>query len=267
MVLSNLSELRAFLASVNAFPKKGLSQNFLIDGNIVQKILKEAKIAPGDRVLEIGPGPGVLTEAFREVGAEVVAVEKDSVFAQALTRFEGVEVYASDIMEFDFSLLTSPPYKVVSNLPYHLTAPILARLSPERRLFSSLTVMVQEEVARRMVAQAKTKDYGSFSLYLQFYADVSYAFKVSRHCFYPAPNVDSAIVTLVLKTPPLEETEGFHRFVRRAFQQRRKMLKSVFKEFPLGQWLEEIGENPQSRPEDLSLEIFCTLFKKTMNLS
>lgn len=260
--VSKPAELLQFLRTLGALPKKGLSQNFLVDGNIVRKIVATAGIQKGDNVLEIGPGPGALTEELLELGATIFAVEKDHVFAEALKRFETVKVFDADILTFDFSVLPTP-LKVVSNLPYHLTAPILTMLAPRRDLFSSLTVMVQEEVARRMVAQAKTSDYGSLTVFLNFYTNPVYAFKVSRQCFYPRPKVDSAIVKLDLKTPPQVDEEGFFKFVHTTFQQRRKMVKSTLGS-ELGPLLEELGEDPQARPEELSLEIFLKLYQSSV---
>lgn len=257
--VSKPAELLQFLRTLGVEPKKGLSQNFLIDGNIVRKIVTTADIKKGDHVLEIGPGPGALTEELTLRGAHVFAVEKDHIFAQALKRFPHVEVYDADILTFDFSQLPTP-LKVVSNLPYHLTAPILTLLAPRRDLFSSLTVMVQEEVARRMVARAKTSDYGSLTVFLNFYTQPLYGFKVSRRCFYPRPKIDSAIVKLDLKTPPNVDEKSFFQFVHTAFQQRRKMVKSTLGS-EMGPLLEILGEDPQARPEELSLEVFLKLYQ------
>lgn len=261
MPLTNPSELLAFLRALGREPKKGLSQNFLIDGNIVRKILTEAAIQAGDDVLEIGPGPGALTEVLVGQGAKVYAVEKDPIYAEAIKRFKNVDVFAQDILDFELALLPKNT-KVVSNLPYHLTAPILTLLAPRHDLFSTVTVMVQEEVARRITASPKTKkEYGSLTVFLNFYAQPRYAFKVSRRCFYPQPKVDSAVVTLILKRPPPVDAEGFFIFVRTAFQHRRKMIKTTLG-CPIGNILEQIGENPKARPEDLSLEVFLELYSR-----
>jgi 16S rRNA (adenine1518-N6/adenine1519-N6)-dimethyltransferase len=257
-MLTSITELLAFLRSLGVEPKKGLSQNFIVDGNVVKKIVKEAQIQENDMVLEIGPGPGALTEALALKGAQIFAVEKDRVFAEALKRLPHVKVFAQDIRDFDFSQLPITA-KVVANLPYHLTAPILTLLTPRYDLFSSLTLMVQEEVARRMTAFPKTKEYGSLTVFLNFYSTLRYAFKVSRHCFYPQPTVDSAVVSLTLKKPPKVNEEAFFTFVRTAFQQRRKMVKTTLGH-SVGPLLEQLGENPQARPQDLSLETYVKLF-------
>jgi 16S rRNA (adenine1518-N6/adenine1519-N6)-dimethyltransferase len=256
--LTNLSQLKQFLDTLGIKPKKSLSQNFLVDGNIVQKIIKEAAIEIHQPVLEIGPGPGALTEALISAGANVYAVEKDPLYAQALARFPTVQTFNQDIREFDFEILPLHS-KVVANLPYHLTAPILGLLAPRNDLFSTLTLMVQEEVARRMTANPGSKEFGPLTVFIFFYTTPRYAFKVSRHCFYPQPKVDSAIVHLQLKKPPLEATDAFFAFVRKAFQQRRKMLKSSLGA-EVGVLLEALNLNPQARPEDLSVDQFVALF-------
>lgn len=261
MPLTNPSELRIFLNSLGVRPKKGLSQNFIIDSNIVRKIVQEANVCSEDTVLEIGSGPGALTEALQATGAKVIAVEHDSVFAHALERFEGIEVHACDILDFDLSKLPAHT-KVVSNLPYHLTAPILTRLIPHHARFSTITVMVQQEVARRIVASPKSKEYSSFTVFLSVYSTARYAFKVSHNCFYPKPKVDSAVVTFELHPPPPIDTEAFFILVRTVFQQRRKMIKTTLKNPEVGTILRELGENPKARPEELSLKSFISLFNR-----
>src|SRR5262249_232623 len=156
---------------------------------------------------------GSLTQALLETGARVVAVEKDVVLARALERLQtpaqSLTLFCHDILTFPLEkemprlMKEGQKAKVIPNLPYHLTTPILAQLVPLRELFSSLTVMVQEEVARRFTAQPGTADYSSFTLFLRFYTTPHYAFTVSRNCFYPSPKVNSAIVMLQLREPPL----------------------------------------------------------------
>lgn len=263
------SELREFLNGLGIFPKKGLSQNFLIDGNIIRKIVATADVQPNDIVLEIGPGPGSLTQALLEKGAYVVAVEKDEVLATALQRLQTpscqLEVFCQDILDFPLqSLASKGKIKVIANLPYHLTTPILAQLVTHHEQFSSLTLMVQDEVARRFTASPGTKDYSSFTIFLKFYSDPVYAFHVSRNCFYPAPKVDSAVVRLDLKAPPAGIQEDFFRLTRTAFEHRRKMLraslKSLFGSEQIEHSLALIGKNPLARPEDLSLNDFLELY-------
>lgn len=274
------SELLEFLESLGIGPKKGLSQNFLIDGNILRKIVLAAEVAPGDTVLEIGPGPGSLTEVLLASGAHVVAVEKDEVLARALHRLNTenrLEVYCSDIMGFPVAdklgqMQQGKRAKVIANLPYHLTTPIIAMLAPMRELFSSLTVMVQDEVAARFTAAPGTADYSAFTVFLNFYSNPAYAFKVSRNCFFPPPRVDSAVVRLDLKDPPfLPDTNAFFTMTRKAFQQRRKMLKVSLKPlYPAHEVMEalsHIGSHALARPEELSLQQFVELFKRLQVLA
>lgn len=269
------SELLAFLKQRGLAPKKGLSQNFLIDGNILSKIVREAAIQPGDHVLEIGPGPGALTEQLLLAGAKVSAVEKDPGFAAALPSLaeeigcgSSLDVYTADILSLDLKHLLSNghPWKVVANLPYHLTSPILAKLVPLTPLFSDLYVMVQEEVARRMVSQAGSREHSSFSVFLQFYCSQRrYAFKVGRRCFIPAPKVDSAVVHLSLHKPPhVDNPSAFLQMMRSAFQQKRKMLRrslgNIYGPSRVEAALEEMGKPVNTRPEDFNVQDFIALW-------
>jgi 16S rRNA (adenine1518-N6/adenine1519-N6)-dimethyltransferase len=271
MNLYKPSALRAFLEEIGAAPKKSLSQNFLIDGNIIRKIVKCAGVEKGDSVLEIGPGPGVLTEALLAEGAHVLAVEKDRKFAAALPRLQTPDkrltVIEGDILEQDISRLLKPKTKLVANLPYQITTPILTRFLPRKELFESITVMVQKEVAARFVGKPCTKDYGSLTVFVQFYAEPLYGFTVQPTCFYPPPRVQSAVVKFTLKDhPPVAEEEAFFEMTRRAFQQRRKMIRSSLRNNydpeSIDQGLEKIGKGLQVRPEELSLAEFLILFQK-----
>ncbi len=264
------SALRAFLDEIGAAPKKSLSQNFLIDGNIVRKIVALAGVKPGDSVLEIGPGPGVLTEELLLQGGHVLAIEKDRKFAQTLSRLQTpdqhLRVIEADALSVPLDQIPSHT-KVVANLPYQITTPLLARLLPRQDVFESITVMVQREVAERMLAHPATKDYSSLTVFVQFYAELHYGFTVAKSCFYPAPKVESAVVKFLLKKPPtVSSQEEFFQMTRRAFQQRRKMIRSSLREdytpasIDLG--LQKAGKNLQSRPEELSLADFLILFQE-----
>ena len=267
------SELHDFLTGLGIAPRKALSQNFLIDGNILRKIIVASKVQAGDIVLEIGPGPGSLTEMLLDKGAKVIAVEKDEVLAKALERLKtperNLEIHCQDIMKFPFEkfLKKGDRAKVIANLPYHLTTPILASLVPQIDLFSSLTVMVQEEVGRRFVAHPDTSEYGSFSVFLNFYTKPHYDFTVSRKCFYPAPKVESAVVTLELHpSPEVKDVTAFFKMTRTSFEHRRKMLRASLRDLyspeAVTEALEYIGCNPLARPEVLSLEDFLKLFER-----
>lgn len=269
------SELNEFLKELGVKPKKGLSQNFLIDGNIVRKIREVSEATFEDIILEIGPGPGALTEELLKEGAQVIAVEKDRQLAQKLERLQTedgrLSIYCQDILTFPIQeIITSKiqgkkKAKVIANLPYHLTTPIISLLVPLNTIFSTLTLMVQEEVAQRFVAKPKSSEWSSISLFLNFYSSPEYAFKVKRSCFYPSPKVDSAIVIFKLKEPPLKKSEDqFFKLTRRCFQQRRKMITSSLSELYPKKAIQEAlvkrGLPLSSRPEELSLEDFLDLF-------
>ena len=220
MPLYRPTELKAFLDSIGAHPKKSLSQNFLIDGNIVKKIVALGSVQKGDSVLEIGPGPGVLTEELLEVGADVIAVEKDRAFASHLPRLGPVQVIADDIMNFDFSVLKKGA-KVIANIPYHLTSPIIEKIIESKRVEIAV-LMVQKELAERIVAKGCTRELSSLSLFVQLYAKPTLAFVVGAGCFYPRPAVDSAVILLDFRlSHPVSNPKAFEQIARRAFQERR----------------------------------------------
>jgi len=263
------SELRAFLDRLSVKAKKSLSQNFLIDGNILKKIVSTAEVTNDDFIIEIGPGPGALTEMLLETGSEVIAIEKDHIFAKELSRLKGnLEVIHGDIMKTPIEPLLNKKKKskVIANLPYHLTTPILSKLIPMNKTLSSITVMVQEEYAQRCIANPGSPNYSSLSVFLKFYCTAQYAFKVRRTCFYPSPRVDSAVIILALKPTPKEVSsqKTFFLMTRTAFQQRRKTLKSslraIYSPDSVTAALETIRKNPLARPEELSLEEFIQLF-------
>lgn len=268
------SELIQYLEQIGAYPKKGLSQNFLIDNNILKKILRLAELSSEDTVLEIGPGPGALSELIIEKGASLIAVEKDELFAKGLERLkkQNVSLFCADILQFPVEeqlekhLSKGKKAKVMANLPYNIATPIITHLVTLNQWISQMVVMVQEEVARRFVAHPGTKEYGSLSIFLQYYSQPKYGFRVSHNCFYPKPNVESAIVSFKLKTPKEEiDEEKFFPFVQTAFQQRRKTLRNSLKKFYSPEQLEEtllkLGHSPKARPEELSLQDFMCLFK------
>jgi 16S rRNA (adenine1518-N6/adenine1519-N6)-dimethyltransferase len=258
------------------FAKKHLSQNFLIDGNILQKIKKSAQITENDLVLEIGPGPGALTQLLLGTGASVIAIEKDPAFAALLSRLQTkdnrLKVFEADILQFPIEnwlkthLKQGQKIKVVANLPYHITTPILVLLLPFYELIDSLTLMVQKEVAERFVAKVGSKDYSSFAVFLSYFSKVYYHFSVAPTCFSPQPKVHSAVVQLFpIKPILLSSIEDFFKLTRTAFQQRRKMLSSSLRKLYAKESLEkalvQTGLPLTARPQELSLEQFIALFQ------
>lgn len=259
MSLYRPSELLRFLNENSLRPKKALSQNFLIDGNIVKKILSSANIKENDRVLEIGPGVGVLTEALLAKNAYVTAIEKDKKLFEHLKRFNSprLTLYNEDFLEFHLEKLKGD-FKVVSNLPYSVASLIIMKLV-KYHCFSKMALMVQKEVAKRYVAKNKN-ERGFFYYFLSFYADYEIAFEISRNCFYPRPKVDSAVLLITLKVPPKVDENGFFEMLNRLFCHKRKMIRSIIKGSEIA--LRELKLNPYSRPSDLELEEHLKLFSR-----
>jgi 16S rRNA (adenine1518-N6/adenine1519-N6)-dimethyltransferase len=212
---------------------KKLGQHFLVDPFVLDKIIRAANLTGEDCVLEIGPGIGAVTQALAEAAGTVLAVELDAVLAPLLqTLFAGgnVTIHHGDILRTDLRGLLAPyagmPLKVVANLPYYVTTPVIMHLFESGVNFKSFTVMVQKEVALRMAAGPGSKDYGALSLAVQYYADVRLAANVPPNCFMPRPNVDSAVVHMdVLSAPRVGgDKEWLFKVIRAAFNQRRKTL-------------------------------------------
>lgn len=267
MSLFKPSELHQFLKSLGIHPKKGLSQNFLIDGNILRKMVAAAELKEGDTVLEIGPGPGVLTQALLDTGAEVIAVEKDETLAHHLQRLQNgkLKVIEDDFCKVDLDhLLEGKRVKVLANIPYHLTGWILQHLLPRTHQVESIHIMIQKEAAERCIAKINTSDYSSFSLFTQYHCTPRILTKVPPSCFYPRPKVDSAILELRLTPPPFDcPVDPLFSVIRTAFQKRRKMLRSSLKSFApaeeIEKHLETLGIIPTARPQILSLKDFYKL--------
>jgi 16S rRNA (adenine1518-N6/adenine1519-N6)-dimethyltransferase len=242
----------------------------LVDGNIVSKIIAEVAPGPNTLVIEVGPGPGVLTEALLTSGATIVAIEKDDEFAQALRRLEPDEtrlkILPADILECSLpDIITSCGAKsavFVSNLPYHLTTPILQKILSKSCLFSKAVLMLQDEAARRLT--------GGKSNFLRCcmscVADVSYRFYVPRGCFWPKPKVDSAVITLSFRQPLISDLsqEPFFNMLRMAFSHRRKtIIHSLIQDFPREKLIiafDNIGLSHDSRPEEIPLKTWIELF-------
>lgn len=265
----NKTELFRFLEEIGARPYKGLSQNFLVDLDVLRKTIALAEVAPGDKVLEIGPGPGSLTKELLAAGAHVLAIEKDRLFAHHLPRFQTadnrLQVRCADFLQFNPATLSKGPYKVVANLPYNITSPILEILCQNAQLFSSFTIMVQKEVADRIAAKPSTKAFSSLTLFLQFYTKVHGSFLVKPGSFYPSPAVDSTVIRLDTCPSPEIDPKVFFPLVRKAFQQRRKMLTSTLgKEAAIA--LERLRLSIKARPEELSLEQWVALATHLMRL-
>lgn len=216
---------------------KKLGQNFLIREDIVNGIVAAAALQPGDAVLEIGPGIGTLTQGLAAAGAQVTAVEIDRkllpVLDKTLAGYDNVRVLHADILKVDISQeMQGQAFKVVANLPYYITTPIIMGLLEQKLPISVLVTMVQKEVAERMVARPGTKDYGALSVAVQYYTQADIVFAVPPSSFMPPPAVDSAVIRCVVREkPPVEVNDEklFFRIVKAAFSQRRKTLLNALK--------------------------------------
>jgi len=233
--------------------KKRLGQYFLKEKSIVSKILETLDLDSKDTVLEIGAGSGVLTLPISEKVKEVIAVEIDKRFCFLLSA-NNIKVINKDILKLDLSGFPKET-KIVSNLPYYITTPVITKLVDK---FDFMVIMMQEEVARRIVAEPGNKIYGSISVYVQFHYDVKIIKKVSKNCFTPVPQVDSSIVAFKKKKAPHLDIpkEFLFKVVRKSFSERRKMLRNTLKSLGIR---DNMGIDIRRRPETLSVNEFITL--------
>jgi 16S rRNA (adenine1518-N6/adenine1519-N6)-dimethyltransferase len=266
----NLSEMRQVLSDRDIQLTKSLGQNFLHDGNQLRRIVEAARLSPDDPVLEIGPGLGPLTELLLEKSARVLAIEMDQRLVRFLNdRFKDsrLELLHADGLQIarDKSRDWSN-WKLVANLPYSVASPILVELAENPHAPQSMTVTLQIEVAQRIQSKAGDADYGLLSLLLQVRYDPLGWFKIPAASFFPAPDVDSACISLQLRPQPLLPTEQlpkFKRLVKKAFSERRKMMMKLLKqEWPadkLAEAFQRVGLSPQIRAEAVTLEQFVAL--------
>ena len=281
MRIADHSVTRAILERHGFTFKKSFGQNFLTDTNILQKIVDTAEIDKKVNVIEIGPGIGALTEFLAESAAEVMAFEIDDrlvpILADTLRDFDNVTVVNQDILKVDLAQYIAEfknpdlPIKVVANLPYYITTPILMHLIESGVPFSEFVVMMQREVADRISAQPNTKAYGSLSIAVQYYMTAKVAFIVPRTVFVPAPNVDSSILKMVRRDQPavaVQDEKFFFKVSKASFVHRRKTLwnnltsyfgKSEETKDKLTAALERADLSPSVRGEALSLEEFARL--------
>jgi 16S rRNA (adenine1518-N6/adenine1519-N6)-dimethyltransferase len=265
----NLSEMRDVLARGDIQLTRSLGQNFLHDQNQLRKIVAAADLAPGDKVLEIGPGLGPLTELLVQQAGRVLAIEKDARLYEFLERKftpQQMDLVHDDALDVVKTRRKWAGWKLVANLPYSVASPILVELAeadePPQRMVGTL----QMEVARRIAAKAGEDDYGVLSLLLQLRYEPVGFFKIPASCFFPAPDVDSACITLLLRAQPLlarARERSFTKIVKRAFSQRRKMMFKLLKgDWPVEELERAFSETEISvriRAEAVSLEQFITL--------
>lgn len=262
--------------------QKKFGQNFLIDTHVLDKIIRAAEITKDDFVLEIGPGIGTMTQYLAQAAREVVAVEIDKalipILQDTLSGFPNAEVIHDDILKVDIAVLAEQrnggrPIKVVANLPYYITTPIIMSLFESQVPLASVTVMVQKEVAERMQAGPGSKDYGALSLAVQYYAEPYIAANVPPNCFMPRPNVGSAVIRLTRhEVPPVQvdNEKLMFQIIRASFNQRRKTLVNGLNNSPeititkeqITEAVESLGKGAGVRGEALTLEEFAGLANK-----
>ncbi len=256
---------------------KSLGQNFLIDDNIVDKIVAGAGIGPGDKIIEVGPGIGTLTREMASRAEALMAVEIDKnlipILADTLGDYDNVKIVNEDIIKADIrglidENLSGGPVKLVANLPYYITTPIIMRFLEENINVTDIVVMVQKEVAERMNAQPGGKDFGALSVAVQYYCDTEIVAKVPRHLFVPQPNVDSIVIALRIRPErkyKVDDEDLYFKVVKAAFGQRRKTLLNSISSMgnlskdQVKEALEEAGIDPKRRGETLSLDEFAIL--------
>lgn len=247
-------------------PKKHLGQNFLYDPSILGKIVQVANLSPEDTVVEIGPGPGRLTKILAVAAKKVIAIEVDrrlyERLKEELGEYKNIELIRGDALKYPYESLSE--FKVVANIPYYITTPIIFRFIESGKNLKSMTLTVQKEVAKRIVAVPDTKDYGVLSIMVQYYAVPSLEFIIPAGAFRPVPKVDSAALHIKVRKSPLvnvRDEKLFFRIVKTAFTQRRKTLanalKSVSEDIKVKITL--AGIDPQRRPGTLSIEELARL--------
>ena len=277
--LGNPQETIAVLQRYGFNFQKKYGQNFLIDTHVLDKIIGAAQIGPDDFVLEIGPGIGTMTQYLAEAAREVIAVEIDTklipILQDTLKEYDNVTVLNEDILKVDIRKIAEEknggkPIKVVANLPYYITTPIIMGLFESEVPLDSITVMVQKEVADRMQVGPGTKDYGALSLAVQYYAEPYIVANVPPNCFIPRPAVGSAVIRLTRyqeKPVKVNDASFMFKIIRASFSQRRKTVQNglynsselrIPKEKTVAA-LEEMGLTPTIRGEKLSLEEFALL--------
>ena len=279
MYLSNPTNTLAVINKHEFAFQKKFGQNFLIDTHVLEKIIEESGITKDDFVLEIGPGIGTMTQYLCENAREVAAVEIDKnlipILADTLSAYDNVEVINDDILKVDINKLAEEknggkPIKVVANLPYYITTPIIMGLFESNVPIDSITVMVQKEVADRMQVGPGTKDYGALSLAVQYYSKPQVVINVPPECFIPRPNVGSAVIRLTrYKEPPVKvrDEKLMFKLIRASFNQRRKTLANGLNNSPeinfskeeITAAIESLHKGPSIRGEALTLSEFAAL--------
>lgn len=280
MDLYKLSVIKEICDKFGFSFSKNFGQNFLTDRNILEKIVEVSDVDKEYGVIEIGPGFGVLTKFLLEKAGKVVSIEIDTrlkeVLDYTLSEYDNFEFVQSDALKIDLKKLIEEKFiqkkiVVVANLPYYVTTPIITKLLESDLDLESITIMVQKEVAQRLVADENSKDNSSISMFVKYYADANIAFNVSRNVFVPAPNVDSAVVNMKLKKERFEYEKTMFRLIKNGFENRRKTIlnsfcKSGIEKEKIIKVLEKLNIDTRTRAEKLSLEDFKNIAREYENL-
>lgn len=283
------SRTKALLNQYGFNFKKSLGQNFLIDVNIIQKIIDASDIGENTGIIEIGPGMGSLTEQLAKNAKKVVAFEIDQrlipVLKDTMGPYDNVEIINEDILKADIAhyvtehLADCDNIMVVANLPYYITTPILLNLMQQTLPIDGYVVMMQKEVGERLNAQVGTKAYGSLSIVAQYYTETSKVLTVPKTVFLPPPNVDSIVVKLMKRQTPevdIDNEDEFFKMTKAAFSQRRKTISNNYQSLfvdgkankeIIKKWLETSGIDPRRRGETLSIKEFAKLYNELKNFT
>lgn len=259
---------------------KGFGQNFLTDKNILEKIVELSKVDKDVSVIEIGPGFGVLTKFLLEKAKKVISIEIDqrlkNVLEYTLNDYKNFELIISDALKLDFNKLIEEKIEtkrvvLVANLPYYVTTPIITKVLESNLNLESITIMVQKEVAQRLIADENSKNNSSISLFVKYYADITYGFDVSRNVFVPSPNVDSAVVYMKLKKERFEYERTMFNLIKNGFENRRKTILNSFckrniEKEKIIKVFEKLNIKPNLRAEKLSLKDFQNIAREYENL-
>jgi hypothetical protein len=280
MDLYKLSTIKEICNKFGFSFAKGFGQNFLTDKNILEKIVELSKVDKDVSVIEIGPGFGVLTKFLLEKAKKVISIEIDqrlkNVLEYTLNDYKNFELIISDALKLNFNKLIEEKIEtkrviLVANLPYYVTTPIITKVLESNLNLESITIMVQKEVAQRLIADENSKDNSSISLFVKYYADITYGFDVSRNVFVPSPNVDSAVVYMKLKKERFEYEKTMFNLIKNGFENRRKTILNSFckrniEKEKIIKVFEKLNIKPNLRAEKLSLKDFQNIAREYENL-
>ena len=248
--------------------KKKFGQNFLYDENILEKIIKNTNISKDDLIIEIGPGSGNLTKKLQTFDAQIIAFEIDDSLSKQLNQISNAKtkIVYKDFLEVDLSSeLEKFNYKnlyIIANIPYYITTPIITKIIDSKIEPKGIILMVQEEVADRLSAKPNSREYGYITVYIQSFYNVTKLFKVGRNCFFPVPNVDSAIIKLTRASKKIDNLKKYNQLIEDSFKFKRKTLKNNLKNYNLeliNEILKEHGYSTQNRAEQIPIDLFIEI--------